>query len=58
MEQGFDVLLDLLSWTPLAGLIRGYRMEQLNQKTAELRISAKIDSVLDRILKQHSDLLS
>jgi len=58
MKQTVDALLDILSWTPLAGVIRTYRIQQLNQRTVELRMSKKIDSVFENILKRHSDMLS
>ena len=58
MNQTVEALLDVLSWTPLASFIRTYRMQQLNQRTIELRMSKKIDAVFEGILHQHSDLLS
>ncbi|MEC7272131.1 MAG: hypothetical protein VXV85_00625 [Candidatus Thermoplasmatota archaeon] len=58
MHQTIDALLDVLSWTPLAGFIRNYRIQQLNQRTVELRLSIKIDAVFEKILKRHSDMLS
>ena len=58
MQQTMDTLLDVLSWTPLAGFIRSYRIQQLNQRTVELRLSKKIDAVFEKILRRHSDMLS
>ena len=58
MHKTIDTLLDVLSWTQLAGFIRSYRIQQLNQRTVELRMSKKIDSVFESILKRHSDMLS
>ena len=58
MNQTVEALLDVLSWTPLASFIRTYRMQQLNQRSIELRMSKKIDAVFEGILHQHSDLLS
>tara|TARA_B100000035_G_scaffold68194_1_gene55735 strand:- start:659 stop:835 length:177 start_codon:yes stop_codon:yes gene_type:complete len=58
MNKQFEALLDLLSWTPLARFIRTYRIEQLQQRTLELRMTKNIDLVFDGILKHHSDLLS
>ncbi|MEC7254365.1 MAG: hypothetical protein VXV89_05310 [Candidatus Thermoplasmatota archaeon] len=58
MNSTMETLLDVLSWTPLAQLIRNYRLQRLNERTARLRMSKKIDSVFERILKRHSDLLS
>lgn len=58
MNQTVEALLDVLSWTPLASFIRTYRIQQLNQRTIELRMSKKIDAVFEGILHRHSDLLS
>ena len=58
MNKQVDTLLDALSWTPLASFIRSYRIQQLNDRTVKLRMSATINSVFDRILMRHSDLLS
>lgn len=58
MNQTVEALLDVLSWTPLASYIRTYRIQQLNQRTIELRMSKKIDAVFEGILHRHSDLLS
>ena len=58
MNKQFETLLDLLSWTPLARFIRTYRIQQLHQRTLELRMTKNIDLVFDGILKRHSDLLS
>jgi len=58
MNQTVEVLLDVLSWTPLASYIRTYRIQQLDQRTIELRMSKKIDAVFEGILHRHSDLLS
>ena len=58
MNQTVETLLDVLSWTPLASFIRTYRIQQLNQRTIELRMSKKIDAVFEGILHRHSDLLS
>lgn len=58
MPQKIDTLLDVLSWTPLAGFIRSYRIQQLDHRTAELRLSKKIDAVFEKILRRHSDMLS
>ena len=58
MHQTIDTFLDVLSWTPLAGFIRNYRIHQLNQRTVELRLSKKIDAVFEKILSLHSDMLS
>ena len=58
MNQTVEALLDVLSWTPLASFIRTYRIQQLNQRTIELRMTKKIDAVFEGILHQHSDLLS
>ena len=58
MNQTVEALLDVLSWTPLASFIRTYRMQQLKQRTIELRMTKKIDAVLEGILHRHSDLLS
>ena len=58
MNQTVEALLDVLSWTPLASFIRTYRMQQLNQRTIELRMTKKIDAVFEGILHRHSDLLS
>ena len=58
MNQTVETLLDVLSWTPLASFIRTYRIQQLNQRTIELRMTKKIDAVFEGILHRHSDLLS
>ncbi|CAI8335012.1 MAG: hypothetical protein CMA41_04545 [Euryarchaeota archaeon] len=58
MNKSIEAFLDILSWTPLVRFIRTYRMQQLNERTAKLRMSKKIDSVFERILRYHSDLLS
>ncbi|MED5292023.1 MAG: hypothetical protein VX778_07305 [Candidatus Thermoplasmatota archaeon] len=58
MNKQLETLLDLLSWTPLARFIRTYRIQQLRQRTLELRMTKNIDLVFDGILKRHSDLLS
>ena len=58
MNQTVEALLDVLSWTPLANFIRTYRIQQLHQRTIELRMSKKIDAVFEGILHRHSDLLS
>ena len=58
MNQTVEALLDVLSWTPLASFIRTYRIQQLDQRTIELRMSKKIDAVFEGILHRHSDLLS
>ena len=58
MNQTVEALLDVLSWTPLASFIRTYRIQQLHQRTIELRMSRKIDAVFEGILHRHSDLLS
>jgi len=58
MNQTVEALLDVLSWTPLASFIRTYRIQQLNQRTIELRMTKKIDAVFEGILHRHSDLLS
>ena len=58
MNKSLEALLDILSWTPLARFIRTYRLQRLNQRTIELRLSEKIDSVFDTILYRHSDMLS
>lgn len=58
MNQTIEALLDVLSWTPLASFIRTYRIQQLHQRTIELRMSKKIDAVFEGILHRHSDLLS
>jgi len=58
MSQTVEALLDVLSWTPLASFIRTYRIQQLHQRTIELRMSKKIDAVFEGILNRHSDLLS
>jgi len=58
MNKQLETLLDLLSWTPLARFIRTYRIQQLHQRTLELRMTKNIDVVFDGILKRHSDLLS
>ena len=58
MNQTVEALLDVLSWTPLASFIRTYRIQQLNQRTIELRMTKKIDAVFEGILHQHTDLLS
>ena len=58
MKQTVEALLDVLSWTPLASFIRTYRIQQLNQRTIELRMTKKIDAVFEGILHRHSDLLS
>ncbi|MGB0476170.1 MAG: hypothetical protein ACPGJT_05060 [Candidatus Poseidoniaceae archaeon] len=58
MNQTVEALLDVLSWTPLASFIRTYRIQQLHQRTIELRMSKKIDAVFEGILHRHSDLLS
>ena len=58
MHETIDAVLDVLSWTPLARFIRSYRIQQLNQRTVELRLSKKIDAVFEKILKRHSDMLS
>ena len=58
MHETIEALLDVLSWTPLARFIRSYRIQQLNQRTVELRLSKKIDAVFEKILKRHSDMLS
>ena len=58
MNQTVEALLDVLSWTPLATFIRTYRIQQLHQRTIELRMSKKIDAVFEGILHRHSDLLS
>lgn len=58
MNKSLETLLDILSWTPLARFIRTYRLQRLNQRTIELRLSEKIDSVFDTILYRHSDMLS
>ena len=58
MNKSLETLLDILSWTPLVRFIRTYRLQQLNQRTIELRLSEKIDSVFETILKRHSDMLS
>ena len=58
MNQTIEALLDVLSWTPLASFIRTYRIQQLDQRTIELRMSKKIDAVFEGILHRHSDLLS
>ena len=58
MNQTVEALLDVLSWTPLASFIRTYRIQQLHQRTIELRMSEKIDAVFEGILHRHSDLLS
>ena len=58
MNKSLETLLDILSWTPLARFIRTYRLQRLNQRTIELRLAEKIDSVFDTILYRHSDMLS
>ena len=58
MNKSLETLLDILSWTPLARFIRTYRLQRLNQRTIELRLSEKIDSVFDTILYRHSDMFS
>ena len=58
MNQTVEALLAVLSWTPLASFIRTYRIQQLNQRTIELRMTKKIDAVFEGILHRHSDLLS
>ena len=58
MNKSVETFLDILSWTPLVRFIRTYRMQQLNEQTVKLRMSKKIDSVFERILRNHSDLLS
>ena len=58
MNKSLETLLDILSWTPLVRFIRPYRLQQLNQRTSELRLSKKIDSVFETILNRHSDMLS
>ena len=58
MHETIEALLDVLSWTPLARFIRSYRIQQLNQRTVELRLSKKSDAVFEKILKRHSDMLS
>ena len=58
MNKSLEALLDILSWTPLARFIPTYRLQRLNQRTIELRLSEKIDSVFDTILYRHSDMLS
>ena len=47
MNQTVETLLDVLSWTPLASFIRTYRIQQLNQRTIELRMTKKIDAVFE-----------
>ena len=58
MNKSLETLLDILSWTPLVRFIRTYRLQQLNQRTSELRLLKKIDSVFETILNRHSDMLS
>ena len=52
MHETIEALLDVLSWTPLARFIRRHRIQQLNQRTVELRLSKKIDAVFEKILKR------
>jgi len=51
-------MFDALSWTPLAPLVRTYRRRKVESMTAELRVTIEIDSLFERILENHSDMLS
>jgi hypothetical protein len=51
-------LIDAACWTPIAPLIRKYRILKLIKTTNEKRDIKKISVILSTIMAAHSDLLS
>jgi len=51
-------LIDAACWTPIAPLIRKYRISKLIAITNEKRDIKKISAILSTIMAAHSDLLS
>ena len=51
-------LIDAACWTPIAPLIRKYRISKLIAITNEKRDIKKISIILSTIMAAHSDLLS
>jgi len=51
-------LIDAACWTPIAPIIRKYRIAKLMKTTNEKRDIKKISVILSTIMAAHSDLLS
>ncbi|MEJ6653033.1 MAG: hypothetical protein QNL55_01550 [Euryarchaeota archaeon] len=51
-------LIDAACWTPIAPIIRKYRITRLIRTTNEQRDINKISILLSTIMAAHSDLLS
>jgi len=51
-------LVDAACWTPIAPIIRKYRISKLIKTTNEKRDIKKISILLSAIMAAHSDLLS
>jgi hypothetical protein len=51
-------IIDAACWTPIAPIIRKYRIYKLIKTTNEKRDIKKISVILSAIMAAHSDLLS
>jgi len=53
-----NLMLDILCWTPLSKPIRMMRMKKIAKNTTEDYDLRRIDSLINSIVSEHSDLLS
>jgi len=53
-----NLMLDILCWTPLSKPIRMMRMKKIAKITTEDYDLRRIDSLINSIVSEHSDLLS
>ena len=56
--MGPESILDALCWTPLATPIRAFRKQKINRIARENYDKRKIENLIDKIVVNHSDLLS